>query len=360
MAQSTQDIFYEGLAPAENIQATTKWLFSLIPIPTFSIFRRKNGTSSSPTDTSLQTGRDFPINGVIFSNTGPAAPPLLSKRSSVVAIPTDHHMTNLELFSSQETLPSTPPQRSHLQYRYYEGYNQHEGSPTSSTPPFSPSSTRSTSSASTTSTSLSEPPTPARNNNIDACVYSTSPQSQTSFIPTKLNDFGALLADEASGWNGSHISSPQESTILSLEPIRKKSSISKPAKKQKQKQKPKYTSKAYRGPKPILETGPFIFEGLHLVQYPESNNIIDPDILEAGHIIGYGSRPKQATALQIARERRLIMRNKARHYGIDDEVKTVKSSGSVSRESSSSEAESRKGEQDLDLDLCARSCSVRK
>ncbi|CZS97399.1 hypothetical protein WAI453_008600 [Rhynchosporium graminicola] len=318
----SQDIFYECSTPTEPPSSYTNW-FSLrlsLPLPLISFFRRKIGSGPGTAKTSLHHDQDSHSHVTNHSNVDNAAPPQLPEVPSVMEVACTGHMINYNLPFVPQTPPSTPPQGSRPVFDC--SYEEDEYDSTLSTPPLSPSSSRSTSTATTW---LSEPSTPTRNSGIEPHCFPISPLSEFSSPSIKPNDICHLLANQKSEWNDTGITSSQITTIPSQESTRKQSSSNKTTKKQKQKQKnrPKY-------PFHVLETGPFIPEGLHLVQFPASSMIIAPDTLEAGHIIGYGSRAVQSSAFKIARERRQIMRNKARHYGMGDTLKTVGLHGSTS------------------------------
>ncbi|KAH6724247.1 hypothetical protein BKA61DRAFT_687382 [Leptodontidium sp. MPI-SDFR-AT-0119] len=332
MYESDDDIYYECLTPPQtpSPQPTKKFY---LPLSTLSIYCRENGSSKSSNKRSVLP-QDGPLSNPNNSATIDKAfsPTYPSYLSSVVKSSTPSHMTGPEAAPPVDptTPPSTPP-TSHARFSntyHNSGMNSFpKSSPTIETPPLSPSASVST------TQSVSEPPTPIRNGSIESRGSTSTPSttSPETSDPIELDNL-------ASG-----LSNAQHSDITRLPtPPTPATPTSNPARKTRNRQnlasKKKTTAPARKSkvPKFIPEPGPFIPEGLHLVDYPAAHSIIVPDTLEAGHIIGYGLYPVQPKALQIAREKCRIMRNKLCHYGMDGGVKDFRSFGLVSRESETS------------------------
>lgn len=329
MDDSNRDVFYECPSPSQTppLEATKKFY---LPLSTPSIYCRQNGSPKVSTKTSLlpqhgplDINSDSTITNKVLSLTH------VDFQSSVVESCLDGHMTDLNLTSDPTTPPSTPTPSNVGQAVFYEdGGSYVVSSPTPDTPPLSPSSS--------ISTSLSEPSTPTRSGSIDPHRFSTSPQSNISSHRNKYNDSGPLVAGLLEWKNDDTTPQipPTPTPKSSTGRAKNRNALTLTAKKNTI-----ITIRRRKIPKSIPQPGPFIPEGLHTTQFPaaDEETIIIPDTLEAGHIIAYGTCPVPATRLEIARQRRRILKNKVRHYGMDDEVKNVRSSGSVSGESETSE-----------------------
>ncbi|KAG4427830.1 hypothetical protein IFR05_016688 [Cadophora sp. M221] len=343
MYESEDDTFYDCLTPPQTPSPQPSKKFYL-PLSTLSIYCRENGSSKSSNKRSI-----LPQDGSLsnFSDSATInkdlSPPNLPYLSSVVESSSYSHMTDPEAAPAEapRTPPSTPPtSRARLSNTYQNaGVSRGsflDSSPTTETPPLSPSASVST------TESVSEPPTPTRNGSTDPTRFST-PRYSTALPPTSdLNKLDNLTSADS---NARHIDSTLSSTPATPtpKPARKKDTYKSLASNKKT----TVIVRKRKVSKFIPEPGPFIPEGLHLVEYPAAQNIIEPDTLEAGHIIGYGLYPVQTTALKIARERCRIMRNKMRHYTRND-VKNV-SSGSVSGESETLEEMKVDGEKGKEL-----------
>ncbi|PVH89585.1 hypothetical protein DL98DRAFT_564903 [Cadophora sp. DSE1049] len=331
MEDSDEEVFYECLTPPQTPSPTTTKTFHL-PLSTLSIYCRQHNSANSSKKASIvpQDGvprilRDSAANDYLLPQKN------ATTLSSVVESLSASHMTFSEATPPPTTPPSTPPS-SYAQlsnpYDKYENGECIESSPPSDVPPLSPSS-----SVSTTRT-ISEPPTPGKDGSIRPRRFWTSPTSPPSSRTSTSNKLDIRTSTDT---NLQHREVTSRQT-----PIRRNQSRASP--------KPATSTRLARSSNVsnfialIAQTGPFIPEGFHITNWPEAHSVIETETFEAGNVSGYGTYPVQLTAQQLARQKCNIMRSKVRHYGVDDEIKVVKSSGSVSGESEIS------SERDKDLE----------
>ncbi|KAH7419349.1 hypothetical protein BKA64DRAFT_634043 [Cadophora sp. MPI-SDFR-AT-0126] len=326
MEESDKDIFYEWLTPPQTPSPTiTKTLH--LPLSTLSIYCRQHSSAnySNKASTVLQNGIDK-ILTASADNDHLSSQKNATTLSSVLEPSSSGHLT----FSEAAAPPTTPPSTHPSSYTLLWNPNDNcenggciESSPPSEVPPLSPSS-----SVSTTQT-ISEPPTPGKDGSIRPRRFWTSPTSPPSPHTSTSNEINTRTSSET---NLQHRDVTSQQTPATPTP-KPKSSRRKHSHASRKPAKTTGLIRRHIVPSIVPESGPFIPEGFHIISWPEAHSVIEPDTFESGHIIGYGKYPVPLTAQQLFREKRNIMRRKVRHYGVDDEIKIVRSSGSVSGES---------------------------
>jgi len=329
MEESDEDVFYECLSPPQTPSPSTTNTFYL-HLSTLSIYcRQHNSVKYSNKASKLpQYGASKSIRGSVANDYLPHQKETTSLKS-IVESSISSHMT-FSATVSPTTPPSNPPssyaQLSHV-YENHENVENVELSPCFEAPPLSPSSS--------VSTSLSEPPTPTRNGSINrrrfwiSRIPTPSPKASTS------NDLDKALSP---GANSEHLAGTPQQTPTP--PTRKPRTIR--AKHSLAAKKPTSSAtsvKRRKVPDFVPQKDPCVPEGFKLVDWPKNHSIIEAEKVEHGHVIGYGTYPVPLSTQQLARQKRDIMRRKLRHYGVDDEVKIIRSSGSVSGESETSSEE---------------------
>ena len=325
MEGSDEEVFYECFTPPQTPSPATPRTFHL-PLSTLSIYCRQHNLAKVSNKASKipQYGASTVLRGSSTKNLPHQKS--ATSRSSVGKSTSTSHMTSSATVSPI-TPPSTPPSSyAHLSntHEKHESGGNIESSPLFETPSLSPSSS--------VSTSLSEPPTPTRNGSINPRRF------WNSHIPTaapKSSETNKLDQATPPGANLEHLAgTPQQTPTPKPRRICAKQSLAS--------KKPTSSSSSVKRQKVsdvVPQSDPFVPEGFKLVDWPENHSVIKAENVEHGHVIGYGTYPVPLTAQQVARQKRDIMRRKVRHYGVDDEVKIVRSSGSVSGESETSTEE---------------------
>ncbi|KAK0128538.1 hypothetical protein ONS95_000505 [Cadophora gregata] len=326
MEDLDEEVFYECLATPQTPTPTRTFH---LPLSTLSIYCRQHDSSTTSNKTS-----ELAQNGAkdIFSDSttnknfqAEKIAPILS--SVVIEYSPPSHMTSIKEAATPHIPPSTPPSSYAQLSNPYEGHGFSgyvDSNTTSEAPPLSPSSSVST------TESISEPPTPGKDGSIRPRRFWSSPTPIPSPQTFSSNKLDILTSSESNlqhrGVTGQQIPASPTSVPESIrvnQRLVSKSTVSALVGRRK-------------ASRIVLATGPYIREGFKLVNWPEAHPVLETDALESGHVIGYGTYPVQLTFQQLARQKRNIMRRKVQHYRLDEEIKIVKSYGSVSGESETS------------------------